>query len=116
MKKKLKIVNCVKRHRYRSSDLPVTLEEKIVYDADKLDSVGAIGIGRAFLFAGRSGAKVHNTKEDALNSESYSEEDTAYREYLVKLRHIPAKNDDKKTVKKIAKRTCCLYEKLFLKE
>ena len=47
------------------------------------------GIGRAFLFAGRSGAKLHNTCAAALASEEYSEEDTAYREYLVKLRHLP---------------------------
>ena len=86
-----KIVNCVRRHRFRSSDKPVSTEEKIVYDADKLDSVGAVGLGRAFLFAGRTGAKVHNTEKEALNSQSYSENDTAYREYLVKLRYIPEK-------------------------
>ena len=85
------VVSCVRKHRYRSSDQPVTIEEKIVYDADKLDSIGAVGIGRAFLFAGRAGAKLHNTEEEALNSDSYSEEDTAYREYLVKLRYIPEK-------------------------
>ena len=86
-----KVVMCVKRHRYRSSDEPITVEEKIVYDADKLDSVGAVGVGRAFLFAGNVGAKVHNTAEDALNSQAYSENDTAYREFLVKQQHIPGK-------------------------
>jgi uncharacterized protein len=65
------------------------LEEQIIYDADKLDSIGAVGIGRAFHFAGREGAKLHNSAEAALNSAAYSREDSAYREYLVKLRHIP---------------------------
>lgn len=90
-KKFIKSVSgCVKRHRFRvrGKEKPETLEEKIVYDADKLDSIGAVGIGRAFHFAGRIGAKLHNTKEEALESESYSKEDTAYREYLVKLRRI----------------------------
>jgi uncharacterized protein len=32
---------------------------------------------------------VHNTPEEALQSEPYSQEDTAYREYLVKLRYLP---------------------------
>ena len=68
---------------------PQNLIEKIVYDADKLDSIGAVGVGRAFHFAGRIGAKLHNTSEAALNSEAYSEEDSAYREYLVKLRSVP---------------------------
>ncbi|MCF7853909.1 MAG: HD domain-containing protein [Candidatus Pacebacteria bacterium] len=82
------VVACVQTHRYRrrTAMRPATLEAKIVFDADKLDSMGAIGIGRAFHFAGRVGARVHNTQEEALASESYSTEDTAYREFLVKLR------------------------------
>ena len=85
------VSDCVRTHRYRGKDAPVTLEAKIVYDADKLDSVGAIGIARAFHFAGRIGAAIHNTEETALNSESYSDQDSAYREYLVKLRHLHQK-------------------------
>ena len=34
---------------------------------------------------------MHNTAETALSSPAYGREDTAYREYLVKLRHIPEK-------------------------
>jgi uncharacterized protein len=85
-----KVTECVRRHRFRVRGplKPETIEEKIVYDADKLDSIGAIGIGRAFHFAGRIGAKLHNTQKEALGSESYGREDTAYREYLVKLRRI----------------------------
>ena len=84
-----RIVAAVRTHRYRDDNAPQTLEEKIVYDADKLDSLGAAGIGRAFLFAGKFGARLHNTEQEALNSEAYSKEDTAYREYLVKLRYLP---------------------------
>lgn len=88
------VVDCVRCHRYRRRDAdakPKTLEAKVVYDADKLDSMGAIGIGRSFHFAGRIGARVHNTAEEALGSESYSREDSAYREYLVKLRFLKDK-------------------------
>ncbi len=56
-----------------------------VFDADKLDSIGAIGIGRAFLFAGQVGAKLHNTETDITTSSPYTVEDTAYREFMVKL-------------------------------
>ena len=84
------VAECVRSHRYRQRDGvgPQSLEAKIVYDADKLDSMGAIGIGRSFHFAGRVGARVHNSEEEALNSASYSVEDSAYREYLVKLRYL----------------------------
>ena len=86
------VAACVRTHRYRgrTAEKPASLEAKVVFDADKLDSLGAIGLARSFHFAGRIGARVHNTDEEALNSKSYSREDSAYREFLVKLRHLPA--------------------------
>lgn len=84
-----RVAECVRTHRYRDRNPPATLEAEIVYDADKLDSLGAAGIGRAFLFAGRVHARMHNTAAEALASAAYSREDTAYREYLVKLQKLP---------------------------
>ncbi len=83
------VAAAIRTHRYRGNRLPLTLEAEIVYDADKLDSLGAVGLGRAFLFAGREGARLHNSAEEALAGCAYGPEDTAYREYLVKLRHLP---------------------------
>ena len=51
-----RVADCVRRHRYRGTARPVSLEAKLLFDADKLDSLGAVGIGRAFLFAGEVGA------------------------------------------------------------
>ena len=84
------VVSAVARHRYRMISMrPETLEEKILFDADKLDSLGAVGIGRAFLFAGACNSRLHNKASEALAGEAYGREDSAYREYLVKLRHLP---------------------------
>ncbi len=85
-----KVSECVRKHRFRlrGPNKPDSIEEKIIYDADKLDSIGAVGVGRAFHFAGRLGAKLHNSKAVALSSPSYGNEDSAYREYLVKLRKV----------------------------
>ncbi len=85
------VCDCIRTHRYRGKNCPTTPEAKIVYDADKLDSTGAFGVARAFHFAGRIGACLHNSAETALNSSAYSKEDSAYREYLVKLRYLPEK-------------------------
>jgi len=85
------ITHCIKTHRYRNSNIPETLEAKILYDADKLDAMGAIGIGRAFSFAGHIGAKVHNKNVDIEKTKEYSVDDSAYREYMVKLRHLKDK-------------------------
>lgn len=79
---------CILAHRYRNNHAPDTIEAMILYDADKLDSIGAVGIGRAFLFSGEVGARLHNPDIDVNLTEAYGKEDTAYREYIVKLRHI----------------------------
>jgi uncharacterized protein len=83
-----KIIHCIESHRFRSSTVPRTLEAQVLYDADKLDSIGAIGIGRAFLFAGEVGAYVHNSNVKIKETQPYTKEDTAYREFVVKLRDV----------------------------
>ncbi|MFH1968203.1 MAG: HD domain-containing protein [bacterium] len=85
------ITHCIASHRYRNSIIPETLEAKILYDADKLDAIGAIGTGRNFSFAGHLGAKVHDKNVNLSKSAEYTQDDTAYREYLVKLRYIKDK-------------------------
>ncbi|OPZ34988.1 MAG: putative hydrolase [Spirochaetes bacterium ADurb.BinA120] len=82
------VADCVLTHRFRKARVPATVEAAVLHDADKLDAIGAIGVGRAFLFAGEVGAIVHNGDVDIRLTEDYSEEDTAYREYSVKLKHL----------------------------
>ncbi|MGD9160871.1 MAG: HD domain-containing protein [Desulfobacteraceae bacterium] len=79
------IIHSIRTHRFRGKDIPETLEAKVLFDADKLDSIGAVGIGRAFLFAGEVGATLHNPDVAPEESKSYTINDTCYREYRVKL-------------------------------
>lgn len=47
------VVHAIRAHRFRDQSIqPQTLEARCLYDADKLDSIGAIGVGRAFAHAG----------------------------------------------------------------
>jgi uncharacterized protein len=86
------VIHCIETHRYRGDKVPETLEAKILFDADKLDSIGAVGIGRAFLFAGQTGARLHNDSEvDILACKPYSKEDTAYREFKFKMSKVKDK-------------------------
>lgn len=48
-----KVLYAVDVHRYSLGIFPVTLEARILQDADRLDALGAIGIARVFL-TGRS--------------------------------------------------------------
>jgi len=47
------VANAIEQHRFRELDAPSTLEARVLYDADKLDAIGAIGIARAYAFAGQ---------------------------------------------------------------
>jgi uncharacterized protein len=82
---KQNIIHCIRSHRFRNHHQPSTVEAKILFDADKLDAIGAVGVARAFLFAGEAGARLHNPDIKAEDARPYSENDTGYREFKVKL-------------------------------
>lgn len=82
------IVHCIKTHRFRNEDKPASIEAKILFDADKLDGIGAVGIARAYLFAGELGACLHNPNIAVEDAAPYSKDDTGYREYVVKLSQV----------------------------
>ena len=51
----LRVKEAIISHSLEAGHEPNTLEAKILYDADKLDFVGAIGLGRLFTLAGVQG-------------------------------------------------------------
>ncbi len=53
------IQDCIRTHRFRSESRPETIEAKIIFDADKLETVGAIGIARAFSWVGKNNAQIY---------------------------------------------------------
>lgn len=82
------IIHCIRAHRYRSDCAPQTIEARVLFDADKLDAIGAIGIARAYLFAGELGACLHNPDLAPEEAEPYSINDTGHREFVIKLSKI----------------------------
>jgi len=80
------VIHAIEAHRFRNNIEPQTLEAKVLFDADKLDAIGAIGIGRAFAYAGTHGSRL--TGEQPGDTPPDSPDYTPYHEYWYKLRHI----------------------------
>ena len=80
---------CIRTHRFRKAEPPASLEAKILFDADKLDVAGAVGIARTLLYSGETGRPLYN--RDASGRVSDGTGDTAdsfFREYRFKLEGI----------------------------
>ena len=100
-----KIKHCISSHRFRSGNEPKTIEAKILFDADKLDAIGAIGIARCFMLAGQFGQSLstnQNLKKDISQNTSDNgrikdvSEHSAFMEYEFKFKKIPDKLHTKK--------------------
>ena len=81
-----KVKHCIRTHRYRKNNLPESLEAKILFDADKLDATGAMGIARTLIYKGTVSEPIYTLLPDG--SVSSGENDSTpsfFQEYKYKL-------------------------------
>jgi uncharacterized protein len=85
------VMHCIRAHRYRGTETPLSIEAKVLFDADKLDVLGAIGVARVIGYAAVAGqppfAQPSQTFLDSGEKEP-GEPHSAYHEYLFKLRKV----------------------------
>ncbi len=53
------VQQAIREHRMTGGSVPQTVEGRILYDADKIDILGAIGIGRLYSITGRYNQKIY---------------------------------------------------------
>jgi len=53
------VVNCIRTHRFKGENRPETLEAKILFDSDKIDILGSIGIARSYMIAGQYKQRIY---------------------------------------------------------
>lgn len=97
------IQNCIISHRYKNEFEPETLEAKLLFDADKLDAIGAIGVARSYVWIGKNNAYIYKKVDDL---EKYAKENLSGKiggriqdkskhspqiEFEIKLKFLPKK-------------------------
>ena len=80
---------CIRTHRFRKTDQPASIEAKILFDADKLDVAGAIGVARTLQYNGETGRPIYNRDDQGRITDGAADvKDSFFREYKFKLEHI----------------------------
>ena len=86
------VQHCIRAHRYRDDrEPPATIEAKCLFDADKLDVLGAIGAVRVVVYAALAGTPFYSEPSPQFletGKEIPGELHSAYHEYLFKLRNM----------------------------
>lgn len=86
------VQHCIRAHRFRGAEAPQTLEAKIIFDSDKLDVLGAIGVARVMAYAARANQPLTGAPPSQKFLSSFEKEPgephTPYHEFLFKLSRI----------------------------
>ncbi len=85
------VQHCIRAHRYRGTEAPQTIEAKVLFDADKLDVLGAIGVARVIGYATLANTPWYFPPSEQFSEggkEIEGEPHSAYHEHLFKLRKV----------------------------
>ncbi|MEW5873434.1 MAG: HD domain-containing protein [Chloroflexota bacterium] len=89
------VQHCIRAHRFRQAgEPPATLEAQVLFDADKLDAIGATGVARALAYAMQAGAPFYAPPSPGFvqtGELEAGEPHSAYHEYLFKLRKLASR-------------------------
>ncbi len=84
-----KVKHCIRTHRYRKNNLPESLEAKILFDADKLDATGIMGIARTLIYKGIVSEPIYTLLPDGSVSSGENDiEPSFFQEYKYKLEKV----------------------------
>ncbi len=80
---------CIRTHRFRKSAPPASIEAKILFDADKLDATGAMGIARTLQYNGKMDEPLYSLDENGMVSDGSEDLTPSFlQEYRFKLQKL----------------------------
>jgi len=82
------VVHAIEAHSF-SANIPATsLEAKIMQDADRLDSLGLLGVARTFYVAGRMGSALYDPQDPEAKHRDYDDTRFCLDHFQTKLLHL----------------------------
>jgi len=79
------VAHAIEAHSYSGGIQPETLEAKILQDADRLDSIGFVGVARCFYTAGRMGSALYDAADAAGEQRTRDDKRYALDHFYTKL-------------------------------
>lgn len=87
-----KVMDCIKAHRFRSDLQPQSIEAKILFDADKIDATGTLGIARTILYKGQESESLYSLMPNGEVSDGSNDTmPSFFQEYKYKLEGLYTK-------------------------
>lgn len=83
-----RVAHCIRAHRFRSVGQPETVEAKILFDADKIDVTGAMGVARTLQYGGEMGEPLYTLGADGLPMDHIAGASSFFQEYRAKLERL----------------------------
>jgi uncharacterized protein len=89
------VQHCIRAHRFRDDrEQPETIEAKVLFDADKLDAIGAVGAVRAIAYAVLDAQNLFSQPSEKFirtGERESGEPHTPYHEHLFKLSKLKSR-------------------------
>ncbi|PMY53400.1 MULTISPECIES: HD domain-containing protein [Pseudomonas] len=82
------VVHAIEAHSFSANITPTTLEARIIQDADRLDSLGMLGVARTFYIAGRMGSALYDPVDPEANERDYDDKRFCLDHFQTKLLHL----------------------------
>lgn len=83
------VSHCIQAHSFSANIEPQTIEAKIVQDADRMESLGAIGLARTFYVAGRMNSMLFDSKDPFAKNRQLNDKLYAIDHFEEKLLKLP---------------------------
>ncbi len=82
------VAHAIEAHSFSATIKPTSLEAKIMQDADRLDSLGMLGVARTFYIAGRMGSALYDPQDPEAKAREYDDKRFCLDHFQTKLLHL----------------------------